>query len=450
LRYKLTAAGIAARNELLCLLDIRPESDGSFNISAAHVKLKPKRAKDSRTTFGDLLAHPPHYSVAFGEINNFFAERLENIVDRYKGQCHSNCDIHDGTLSEKLNRCTLINDVGLREYFYHYYENNSDKDKWNVPTYFYTHCDAVRLPRNKIQNKSKSTRNIQAGNIINPAKKISDLLWNLDYHDQQKYFTDRIDEYFSHAIAFSVAAPRPTSEREGSLQEWISCRLGRAMDSSVSGWQSRAQQILLEPLECKSGSGSTGWGLVEMCQTIETVLLANGVPFSSSKPDDIIDALAKYSATTPVLIQVRNLHYEQSSREILINIFWKNLIKQASKIALSRSTKRSRLIMLVLEDNNSPQDEANFFYPLRQLDINFADVDKWALPEQVKIALARVDEWNDGIDREVDDLIDKEIRGWPCWNEPRIEIKLPDIFEGLCRLLNSGYGSKRVSEYWKI
>jgi hypothetical protein len=442
LRYKLDTAGIDARNELLILLDLEPEG----RIVEAVAKIVGLYGK---TTVKWLIKEPLG-SVQMEEMEKFFAGLLTAVRIKYNGRCDENCQVRDPRLHSTLSRDILITEAGLRSYFYHDYHNNhQDKKNWIVPGHFWIQDNTVR-PHKNVQRQTQSTVNLQNRNSINPAKEIADLLWSLDYQDQQKYFVDRIDEYFSHAIAFSVAAPRPKSEIEGSLQEWISCRLGRAMDSSVPGWQSRAQQILLEPPECKSGSGSTGWGLVEMCQTIETVLLANGVPFYSSKPDDIIDALAKHSATTPVLIQVRNLHYEQSSREILINIFWKNLIKQASKIALSRSTKRSRLIMIVLEDSNSPQDETNFFYPLRQLDINFADVDKWAFPEQVKMALARVDEWNDGIDREVDDLIDKEIRGWPCWNEPRIEIKLPEIFEGLCRRLNSGYGSKRVSEYWKI
>jgi hypothetical protein len=443
LRYKLDMAGIDARNELLILLDLEPEG----RIVEAVAKIVGLYGK---TTVKWLIKEPLG-SVQMEGMEKFFAGLLTAVRIKYNGRCDENCQVRDPRLHSTLSRDILITEAGLRSYFYHDYHNNhQDKKNWIVPGHFWIQDNTVR-PHKNVQRQTQSTVNLQNRNSINPAKEIADLLWSLDYQDQQKYFVDRIDEYFSHAIAFSVAAPRPKSEIEGSLQEWILCRLGRAMDSSVSGWQSRAQQILLEPPECKSGSGSTGWGLVEMCQTIETVLLANGVPFSSSKPDDIIDALAKYSATTPVLIQVRNLHYEQSSREILINIFWKTLIKQASKIALSRSTKRSRLIMIVLEDSNFPeQDETSFFYPLRQLDINFADVDKWAFPERVKLALAKCDEWNDDIDRQIDDLIENQIRGWPCWAEPSIAIKLPEIFDGLCRLLNSGYGSKRVSEYWKI
>jgi hypothetical protein len=442
LRYKLDEAGIAARNELLSLLEIEP--GGRIAEDVAKIV-----GLDSRTIVKWLVKEPLG-SVQIKEIQKFFIGLLTEVRVRYNGRCNENCQIQDLSLQSKLSRCTLITEIGLRSYFYHDYINNyQDKKDWAVPTHFYTQCHTIR-PLKKVQRQPRTSNNSQTRDSINPAKEIANLLWNLNYQDQQKYFADRIDEYLSHAIAFSVVAPRPTSELEGSLQEWLLCRLCRVMDSSVSGWQSRAQQILLEPPECRSGDESTGWGLIEMCQTIETLLLANGVPFLSSKPDDIICALARYSIKTPVLIQVRNLLYEQSSREILINIFWKKLIEQASKITLSRSTERSRLIMVVLEDSNSLQDKTNFFYPLRQLDINFTDVSKWAKPEPVKLALAKCDEWNDDIDREVDNLIDREIRGWPCWEEPRIEIKLPEIFEGLCRRLNSGYGSKRVSEYWKI
>jgi hypothetical protein len=447
LRYKLTEAGIAARNELLCLLDIRPELDGSFNVLDAHDQLKPKRAKNRATTFGDLLAHQPYYSVALGEINDFFAERLENIVDRYKGQCHSNCAIHDDTLSKELKRGILIADAGLREYFYHYYENNTDKNRWQVSKHFYTPCDTVRPRTKKVQSKTRSTRNTQAVISINPAQEIADLLWDLDYCHQQQKFIDKLKAYSTHAIAFSIAAPKPNSELEGSLQEWLLCRLYRSIDLLDYGWNSRWQEIQIEPPECKSGS--TGWGLVEICQQIEPLLIDNGIRFSSNKPDDIIDALAKYSIREPVLIQVRNLHREQDRRKIIIDVFWHKLIAQVNKIQLSRATRRSRLIMFLLEENNSPLDEGGSFYPLPKLDVNFADIDNWACPQQVRMSLAKCDEWNDDIDRQIDEQIDKEIRGWPCWREPRIEIKLAEVFNNLCHLFNSGYGSKHISEYWR-
>jgi hypothetical protein len=436
-RYKLTEDGIVARNELLSLLELNPEG----RIAEAVARIVGLESK----TIVKWLVKEPLGCVQIEEMEKFFIGLVTAIRTKYNGKCDEKCQIYNLKLQSDLRRHILITEDGLKKYFYHDYNNDQQgKKDWIVPDHFYKYCNNTRSRKSTVKYP-KTTKNLQ--NSVDPAKKIADLLWNLDYRIQEKKFAANIEEDSSHAIAFSIVAPSPHSDFAPSLQQWLLCRLCQSIEND---WLIKAKQILIEPPKCKSGD--TGWGLIDICQEVEKMLLENGVQISSNKTNDILDTLAKYSAKYPILIRVRNLHHQAYSKKILIDNFWKELVSRIDQIPLSRPMKRSRLIMFVLEDNeNTSRSNDNDVYPLSQLDIKFEDIDRWTGNDKVRMALAKCDELNEEIDQEIEDLIDNKIRGWPCWDEPITEIKLPEIFEGLCRLFDSGgYSSKRVSEYWKI
>jgi hypothetical protein len=306
--YKLkTPDGIDARNELLLLLNIKPRKTGklkgTFNITEIKDEiLKTTLARDKVLT---PLLNPDDESrsVALAKIKEFFIKLLEKIASDHR--LKFNQQSSDEKLLNRLKYPTVSNQR-LQDYLIACIDDSNVKDKWEFPVddllkevdYVNDSCQpqkdipqkqAVFQQSSTLQNKSKCE------DIVN-------LLWHLDYKDQEDEFAEVLKAN-NQCMSFSIVAPCVDT------QKWILSRLLRQIK-----W--------VDPNKIK---------VIELNKSpmrFDPKLLWEEFPPSSQMPleqigeNEIIKMICSYAAEAPVIFIIHSFDKSESAQEYIVTDFW--------------------------------------------------------------------------------------------------------------------------------
>ncbi|WP_309734645.1 hypothetical protein [Chamaesiphon sp. OTE_75_metabat_556] len=322
--YKLNQNGIVARNELLLLLGIKPRSTGKLNgtFNAKEIKedlFSTTLARDKSLT--PLLNQTDETrSVSLDIIKQFFVTLLEKIADNYQEKYNSSLQFMDLSLLEKLKLNPIISNLELREYFIAYIKPDpKTKAKWDFPV------DDLLEKVDYVNDSYQPSKDIpqkqdlfqQSFSLPNRSEceKIVDLLWHLDYQDQEDEFA-RVLQGSNQCMSFSVVAPCLNT------QKWILKRLLRRIK-------------LTDPQKIKV------IGLNRHQMRLDPKLLwqelspSSQMPLEQSEQNEIIKMLCSYATETPVIFVIHSFDKFESAQQYIVEKFWNKINSEMLSDAIS-------------------------------------------------------------------------------------------------------------------
>jgi hypothetical protein len=271
-------------------------------------------------------------------------------------------------------------------------------------------------------------------------KQIADLLWTLDYTEQEDIFRKLFP---AKAIAISLAAPCSWT------QQWLMRRLSRLVyEVAIVGGM--PEVILLKPNDSgsKIKTSLSQWTLADICTPIATLLKTK-----ERDSTQIIHKLAEYNTKQPVLIKVCGLRNDLD-RQILIEKFWQPLTTQISMLNrnstyLSYDAKKSPLMMFLLESGMEERDYGDartLKLPcvLDPLQIDVEHVRQWITQSAVyDVLVARKN-------ITFRDLHDRQVFEWSCWQEKKQQDRLDRMLADICKLFLADCKLADLTAHWKI
>jgi hypothetical protein len=204
---KLNPAGIAARDELLRLLEL----PATASTVANYLKIAGFKNLDRIRTITPILNNQP---VLYEGLREFFVRAIEKIEYIYRNR-HQDGRIIDEAVCRKLNCQYIFQDrdnncfIGLREYFDYCLRNNiEEKHRWAIEGLY------DRVPASPSNRKTKVVRS----NHQRPLVKVEESLHYLNYKTQEFDLREALRQP-SQCMAFSVVAPNDIT------QKWVMDRL---------------------------------------------------------------------------------------------------------------------------------------------------------------------------------------------------------------------------------
>jgi hypothetical protein len=342
-RCKLSAKGLAARDELLGLLDLAP--GGRIGTKVARIV-----ALDRATITSWLLEKSPKddHAVPADKLKQFFVKLVEAVADRYKGQFYEGNIIDDG-LQQRLKRRDIITDVDLRHYLWGYVKHDARKKAdWIVPKHLYDEVLAnaeSRPPRKRYKPRKVKTTANQSTDVV-------DLLWHLDYKQQERAFEDALEQQ-SKCAAFSIVAPCETTQR------WILNRLIRKIAPSEPA-------LILPPIGLRQHP---------MRNQFEHFWEDLSQHFGTKpEPAAVLKGICHTDVNRPIILTVYGFRQFESVQRRIIDEFWEPL---AQTVADSPRKECSR-VLLFLVDQSCPTDDTEKLLRLDPLEeIPQKDVRSW-------------------------------------------------------------------------
>jgi inactive STAND len=369
-RCKLNTKGIAARDELLCLLRLAP--GGRIGTKVANIV-----GLDRATITSWLLEKSPkdNHAVPADKLKQFFVKLVEAVADRHKGQFYEG-NIIDAGLQQRLKRREIITDVGLRRYLWGYVNHDArEKASWVVPAHLYD--EVLANAESTLIRKRYKLRKVQT--TANQSIDVIDLLWHLDYKQQERAFEDALDEP-SKCAAFSIVAPCETTQR------WILNRLIRKISPPES-------VLILPPISLRQHP---------MRNQFEHFWEDLSRHFGTKpEPAAVLKGICHTDVNRPIILTVYGFRQFESVQRRILDEFWEPLTQT---IADSQRTERSRVVLFWV-DQDCPSHDTQKVLKLDPLEkIPQKDVRSWLNSPSI------VSWWQPkGDERFVDHLLDELI-----------------------------------------
>jgi hypothetical protein len=206
---KLNQAGMAARDELLMLLELPFVATTVKN----YLKIEGSRNLDRIRTITPILNNQP---VLYEGLREFFVRAIEKVEYIYRNR-HHNGSFIDEALCQKLSRQYILENrennnylVGLRRYFDYCCCNDTNaRHQWTIPNNLYDRVQAT--------SPTDKPKVIRANNE-KPRKDVEESLHYLNYKAQESDLRQALRQP-SQCMAFSVVAPNNIT------QKWVMHRL---------------------------------------------------------------------------------------------------------------------------------------------------------------------------------------------------------------------------------
>ncbi len=331
--YKLNQDGIDARNELLLLLNIKPRSTGklkgTFNVLEIKDELlKITLARDKVLT---PLLNPGDKPrpVALTKIKEFFVELLERIASNHRLKINQQSS--DEKLLGQLKYPTVSNQ-GLQDCLIAYIEDNNAKDKWDfLVKDLLDEADYINDSYQPSKDIPQSQEVFQQSSSLQNRSKCEDivnLLWHLDYQDQEDEFAEALKAN-DRCMSFSVVAPCIDTQR------WILNRLLRRIELA----DPKKTKIIELNRHQMRHKPELFW---------EEFSPSSQVPLEQAGQGEIIRMLCNYSAEAPVIFIIHSFHGCESAQKYIVTDFWNRINLEIS------SDARKFPLMLFLVDKCRP------------------------------------------------------------------------------------------------
>jgi inactive STAND len=356
--YKLNPDGIDARNELLLLLNIKPRTKGTLKgtFNAKKIKenlFKTTLARDKSLT-PLLNQNDETRTVSLDIIQQFFVILIEKIAADHRRK--SNQQSSDEKLLGKLKYPTISNQ-GLQDYLIACVDNSNMKDKWDFPVddlleefdYVNDSYDPQKdIPQNQtvFQQSSSLPNENKYGDIVN-------LLWHLDYKDQEDEFTEVLKANNQY-MSFSIVAPCVDT------QKWILSRLLRQI-KSVDPKKIKVIELNKSPMRFDPK-------LIWEEFSPSSQMLSDKIG-----EDEIIKTLCSYAAEAPVIFIIHSFDRSEFAQEYIITDFWNRIELEMSSDVVNFP------FMLFLVDTFRPTCLPTNITELAPLEIITQDhIEKWS------------------------------------------------------------------------
>jgi hypothetical protein len=188
---------------------------------------------------------------------------------------------------------------------------------------------------------------------------VVDLLWRLDYKQQEREFEDALEEQ-NKCAAFSIVAPCETTQR------WILNRLTRKISLSGSA-------LILPPIGLKQHP---------MRHKFEHFWEDLADRFGTKpEPEAVLKGICHTEVNRPLILTVYEFRQFETVQRRILNEFWEPLTQM---IAESPRTERSRVV-LFLVDQGCPTDDTEKVLKLAPLEkIPQKDVRSWLNSPQIE------------------------------------------------------------------
>jgi hypothetical protein len=317
--YKLNPDGIYALNELLLLLNIKPlktrKRNGEFK--ATNIKKKLNLTLDRAKVLTPLLnTNDESKPVRLREIKKLFVELIDKVAADYRRKLNQQSS--DEKLLSKLRHPTVSNQR-LQEYLITCVNDSNVKDKWEFPVDdLLEEVDYVNdsyQPSKDIPQKQDLFQQSFSLPNRSECEKIVDLLWHLDYQDQEDEFA-RVLQGSNQCMSFSVVAPCLNT------QKWILKRLLRRIK-------------LTDPQKIKV------IGLNRHQMRLDPKLLwqelspSSQMPLEQSEQNEIIKMLCSYATEAPVIFVIHSFDKFESAQQYIVEEFWNKINSEMLSDAIS-------------------------------------------------------------------------------------------------------------------
>jgi inactive STAND len=330
---ELTEDGRKARDELLALL----YPNGSYTDTLLHQHTGVDRGQTIPKILGKIPAaiRKKPSGIQQGKLEQFF----EHLLRRLEGPSENNqtaCYLQKYKLIEPYKRLWQAH-----EDFYlpkKLYKISVDDNTTGIQT-------------------NKSNKRGHENKLLNT--NIIDLLWQLDYKQQERAFDDALEEQ-SKCAAFSIVAPCETTQR------WILNRLRKKISL-------RESALILPPIGLKQHP---------MRHKFEHFWEDLADRFGTKpEPEAVLKGICHTEVNRPLILTVYEFRQFETVQRRILNEFWEPLTQM---IAESPRTERSRVV-LFLVDQGCPTDDTEKVLKLAPLEkIPQKDVRSWLNSPQIE------------------------------------------------------------------
>jgi len=331
---KLTKKGETARNLLLKLL-----YDNSYTLE----QINQDTGLDRTATIPKILGQKKG-SLRLKTLEDFFRKLLQRI----KEQCGTG----------KL----ILNDVirQLQEYgLYESYKKLEEPERnFHLSDTLYSFADdsfaddvekSLQRQRQKVQSKKPAALSKNS---------ITDLLWHLDYKQQERHFDDALERQ-TRSIAFSIVAPCDTTQR------WILNRLMRRIPN-------RENALILPAIKLKTH---------RMREQFEHFWqdLAQRFGTESGK-DQVLREMCHANTHHPIILTVYEFRQLKNAQKQLIEEFWEPL---SDMMKHSKRSPRSRVVMFLVDQTCLNQETTTVVKLSPMESITCDDIESWRCSDLV-------------------------------------------------------------------
>jgi inactive STAND len=312
--YKLKPDGIDAVHELLLLLDIQPRSRGQWKgtFNAKEIKEKFFKTTLARVKTLTPLLNPDDKSrsVDLKKTKEFFVELIERVAADYRRKSDRQ------SINEKLLgqlKYPTVSNQGLQGYLIACINNDDEtKDKWDFPVddllEEVDYANDSYQPTKDILQKQAVFQQSSSLPKESKCKDIVNLLWHLDYQDQEYTFIEALREN-NQCMSFSIVAPCVDT------QKWILSRLLRQV-KWVDPNKIKVIELNKSPMRFDP---ELLW---------EEFSPSSQMPLKQTGQDEIIKMLCSYAAEAPVIFIIHSFDKSESAQEYIITDFWNRINTQ--------------------------------------------------------------------------------------------------------------------------
>jgi hypothetical protein len=309
----------------------------------------------------------------------------------------------------------------------HAYREIGEAEHVHLPSKLYTFDNPANHNIKKTVSTTGARLKTQKDKKDNQVSKVVDLLWHLDYEDQEAMFKTALKQQ-KQCAAFSISAPCDITQR------WLLNRLVKQIPNRKNALVLPAINLSIHPMRhgLKKGKGNEEY---PDCQEFWQDL--SGFLKTQPQREHVLQQLCHADVHRPVILTIYNFQQFKTIQKWVVREFWEKLAQQVTET--SKRTRDSRIILFLVDDC-SPCVSSSHVVNLKSLkEISQDDLEEWLNSDRVKPW------WKDKFgDNFANELFqdDADLEDW-VWESPG------NILDNMCFKFGLEGEILAIEESWK-